>query len=76
MKLSALITVVCTVQLFAGSSYSQSANVTVNRDNATLGEIFRDVEGQSNFRFFYNVDQINVDRKVSIHASNANCLMS
>ncbi len=71
MKLSALITVVCTVQLFAGSSYSQSANVTVNRDNATLGEIFRDVEGQSNFRFFYNVDQINVDRKVSIHASNA-----
>lgn len=71
MKLSVFFLVTSAFSVFAGNSYSQYAKVNVNiqQKEAELESIFREIEKQTNFLFIYN-NQINVNRKVDVHARN------
>lgn len=56
---------------FAGNSnYSQMKELSVNVNNKTLKEVFREIEKNSQFVFFYLDSDINLDRKVSINSKN------
>lgn len=50
-------------------TYSQST-LSINLENKTIKEVFREIEKNSEYIFFYYDDAIDVDRKVSIHIRN------
>ena len=69
MKISTVFIFLTTFSLFAGTSYSQNANVNLDLKNVSLNEVFQSIEKQTEFRFFYNNQQLDVSRKVDIQAS-------
>ena len=73
MKLTAFLILILVFDVSA-SLYSQNAKVSVKIENATLSEIFSQIEEQSDYLFFYQNEQIrNVQRK-TIEVSNKNAL--
>lgn len=63
MKLTTFLVLALILNATA-AGYSQNSKVSVNVKNGTLSEIFSQIEAQSNYRFFYQNEQIlNVDRK-------------
>lgn len=54
----------------SGISYAQTAMVSVEARNATVGEILQDIKNQSEYDFFYNNDHIDLNRRVSISFNN------
>lgn len=70
MKLTLLLTVLTLVNA-AGSVYSQSKGLTLSLKNATLQEVFNKIEDQSKFKFFYQNEQIDVNRLVSVNVDGA-----
>ena len=59
-----------TLQVVASVTYSQSARLSLDMENATVREVLSSIEQKSDFYFTYNVKNINVDRKVSINIQN------
>lgn len=53
-------------------SYAQKVNISLNLRDVNMEEVFKKIEQQSEFGFFYNNRQINLKRKVSIQLNNAN----
>ena len=53
------------------SIYSQSAKITLNEKNVSIGELFAKIENQTEFDIFYNNDDIDVNEKVSIDVENS-----
>jgi len=70
MKLVLLILTTTTLSLFAISTYSQSARVTVELKNVSVKEVLKAIESSSEFFFIYNNELIDVDRKVNINAKD------
>ena len=54
----------------AKTTYSQNVKVNLDFTNASLTEVFREIEKQSEFRFFYNDMLLNTTKKVSFKANN------
>jgi len=71
MKLSVLFFVGSLGVSYASGTYAQTAMVSVESQNATVGEILKDIENQSDFDFFYNNNQIDLNRRVSISSRNS-----
>ncbi len=69
MKLFVLFITVCTLQISA-SVYSQTAKLTVEAKNATFGEVFDQIENQSEYVFFYRNGSLDNSRKVNVNAKN------
>ncbi len=69
MKLFVLFFTVCTLQISA-SVYSQTTKLTVDAKNATLGEVFDQIENQSEYVFFYRNGSLDNSRKVNVNAKN------
>ncbi len=67
MKLTTILIIVSLFQIQA-NTYSQKAKVTLNLENVTVEKVFSEIEAQSKFRFLYNHEKVNVNRKVSINA--------
>lgn len=65
MKLSRLL-VLITFILFTLSVLSQNARLTLPMDSISLQELFFSIENQTEYRFFYNNDEVNVARKVKV----------
>lgn len=57
MKFTLLLILFTTVQLFA-TVYSQTTRLSINMKNATLADIFEQIEEKSEFRFLYNNEMI------------------
>jgi TonB-linked SusC/RagA family outer membrane protein len=57
MKFTLLLILFTTVQLFA-TVYSQTTRLSINMKNATLADIFEEIEEKSEFRFLYNHEMI------------------
>jgi TonB-linked SusC/RagA family outer membrane protein len=55
MKFTFLMILLTALQSF-GSVYSQTTKLSVNLQNATLTDVFTEIEKQSEFRFLYNND--------------------
>ena len=71
MKLTVLMLAVCLSSVVA-STYAQTATLNVSAKNETLEKVLKQIEKQSEFLFFYNLEEINKNEKISINEKNAN----
>lgn len=71
MKITCLLVVVAFVQVSA-STYAQSTKLTLDMKNARLAELFEQIEKTSEFRFFYDSEQVDLSKRVSITQTNSN----
>jgi TonB-linked SusC/RagA family outer membrane protein len=69
MKLTLLILTTCFIQVSA-TVYSQNTKFTFDVKNKRVVDILRDIEDQSEFRFFYQREQVDVERKVDLKATD------
>ena len=65
VKISIILFVFALFNLHA-NSYAQSKRVTLVVNDATIENVFEQIEAQSKFRFFYKTGELNVNRKVSL----------
>ena len=58
--------------VFSGSatSYSQELNVSLNMNDVTVGEVFEAIQSQTDYSFWYDLKDVNVDRIISVKAEN------
>jgi len=52
----------------AASSYAQSTQINLNLKQSTLKQVFKEIESQTEFTFFYNDEVIDLDRVVDVRA--------
>ena len=67
MKLTIFILTVSILSSFSAETYSQTTKLTINQNNSTLLNVLKAIEGQSEFKFFYN-ESVEVNRTVSVEA--------
>ena len=68
MRLSVFFMVVGTVISWSATTYSQSTKLSVNLRDATVKEVIEAIEEQSEFLFLYQEGQVDLNRRVTIHA--------
>ncbi|WP_321343032.1 TonB-dependent receptor [uncultured Draconibacterium sp.] len=71
MKLTCLLVMIALVQVSA-NTYAQSTKLTLNMKNARLAELFEQIEENSEFRFFYDSDEIDLSHQLTIHTEESN----
>ena len=69
MKLTCAFILFLNLQMSA-SVWSQSTTMSVKLKNATLQELFTLIEKSSEYRFFYNNDEVDVNQRVSVNAED------
>ena len=69
MKLS-LIMLIGFASIAAASTYSQNTRLNLNLEEATIVEIFREIESSSEFGFFLKSDDLNTEKKHSVNLKN------
>jgi TonB-linked SusC/RagA family outer membrane protein len=70
MKLTFLMLIAGLSQIVA-ASYAQTAVLNVSAKNETLENVLKQIEKQSEFLFFYNLDEINKDERLSLDKKNS-----
>ncbi len=66
MKLTLFLFLLSISGLFANGGYSQESLVDLNFKNVSVNQILAEIERQSEYRFFFNHDQINTERRVDL----------
>lgn len=66
MKLNLILLILGTFSAMA-SSYSQSTRVNVSVEEGTIIDIFNQIEKQSEFRIFYRLDEIDLEKKYTVN---------
>ena len=56
----------------SASSYAQTSKLNLKMSNVSILEVFENIESQSDFRFFYDNAQLDLNRKVSVNVANRN----
>lgn len=69
IKLTALMILVLGMHVTA-SVYSQVTKLSLNSEQVSIKEVLQQVESQSDFRFIYENDKLNLERKVNIRMTN------
>ncbi|MDR1676291.1 MAG: SusC/RagA family TonB-linked outer membrane protein, partial [Tannerella sp.] len=69
MKLATIVLIIFCGNLSA-TAYSQRTRLTLELRNQSIKEGLYQIESQSGFRFIYEKEQINLDRKVSMRIKN------
>jgi len=69
MKLTLIGLFLCLMQVSA-TVYSQATKFSFELRQTQVADVLKEIEQESNFRFFYQREQVNVERKVSINADN------
>lgn len=72
MRVSLFLIFVSTAIAFSAVSYSQSAKLTLYLENVTVKDVIAAIEEQSEFIFFYQDQQIDISRKVTLRANDDN----
>lgn len=70
MKLLSLLILLSVVSVTANNSYSQQTKFNLKLENATVRQVFQQIEDESEFIFLYSEKSVDVNRKVSIKADN------
>ena len=65
MKLTILILTLSILSCFSAETYSQITKLTISENNSTLLNVLRAIEGQSEFKFFYN-EKVDVNMAASV----------
>lgn len=56
----------------SGTAFAQSQNaLTLDFDNAQITDVFKAIETKTPYRFFYQREQLDVTRKVTLHVKNS-----
>lgn len=71
MKLMTLLLMISLLEMHA-SSYSQNTKVSLNLKNATVEQVFQEIESKTEFKFLYKNKDIELNRKVSITVTKKN----
>ena len=71
MKFFVLFLLLGTVPCWAGIAYSQNVKMSLDMENTTVHDVINAIEKKGNFYFTYNLNQVNVNRKVSIKVNAA-----
>jgi TonB-linked SusC/RagA family outer membrane protein len=66
MKITLLLVILSTTLAFGRHSYSQDAKISLSLSNATVKEVFKAIEQQSEFIFFYQDQELDLTRSVNI----------
>ena len=69
MKLTVIMSLVLSANIFA-SAYSQSARFNLEANDQAIRDVLKTIEKSSDFRFFYNDDFTDLDKKVTISAND------
>lgn len=70
MKLSTLFILASLFSMKANDGYGQNTKVTLNMINVTVGQVIDKIEHSTALEFVYIIDDIDLERKVSINAKN------
>ncbi len=68
MKLSTLFVLAALFSMKANDSYGQRTKVTLSMNNVTVGQVIDKIEGSTEFEFVYIIDDVDLNRKVSVSA--------
>ncbi len=71
MKLTTLFVLITIFAASAGNSYSQATRIDLKMKNATLVDVFRQIERTSDFGFFFKNAEMDLTKRVSIDLENA-----
>lgn len=71
MKLTAGLILFAMFTTNAVNSYSQTTRINLDLKNATIVDIFRDIERNSEFGFFFKSEEFNLEKHQSIQISDA-----
>jgi hypothetical protein len=69
MKLTAILLVVFTMHVTA-TVYSQNTKLSLNMQGNSIKEVLQQIEAQSEYRFIYENEKVNLDTKVSIRVTD------
>ena len=69
MKLTFIGLFICFLQISA-NSYSQTTRFSFEMKEKQVLDVLREIESNSNYRFFYQREQLDVERRVSIFSDN------
>ncbi|HNX54017.1 MAG TPA: TonB-dependent receptor [Prolixibacteraceae bacterium] len=69
MKLTAFLIILFTLQVTA-TVYSQNKKLSLNMQGNTIKEVLQQIEAQSEYRFIYENEKVNLDTKVSIRVTD------
>lgn len=72
MRLTLFLVIFNAAFAYSISSYSQNTRLSIKLEHATVKEVLKDIESQSEFIFFYQDQQVNTHRKININVSNKN----
>jgi TonB-linked SusC/RagA family outer membrane protein len=70
MKICLFFLLISVATVSASVSYSQNTRLTLNLQNATMKELIKEIENQSEFIFVFYDNAVNLKQKVSIRASD------
>ncbi len=67
MKFSLLFFMVALFQLKAEPGYAQKIKIDLSINDASISKIIEEIESKTEFKFFYSKEELDLERKVSIH---------
>ena len=70
MRLTVFFLLFIIFEAYSVNSYSQNQKVRMNKGTATLAEIIRQIEKQTDYLFIYNEREVSLKRKVAISTPN------
>ena len=68
MKISSFLLFVVVFQSFASNNYAQNKKLTLSMDQVTIAHVLQAIQDQSEFKFFYNDQLVDVSKKVTVTA--------
>ena len=71
MRVTVFLLLLGMSNVFAGATYSQSVTFTFSKKNITLGQLFGEIQKQSEFIIFYRDSQVDLETKVNVTATDA-----
>lgn len=71
MKLTTFLLLFSLLTATAASTFSQSARINLKMKDASLVDVFREIERQSDFGFFFKSEDMDLSKHVSINLQNA-----
>ena len=69
MKLTLVVLLACFMQVSA-TVYSQSTKFTFDVKQKQVVDVLREIEDNSEFRFFYQREQVDVERKINLNVED------
>ena len=70
MKLTIMFIMAGIIQVVAINSYSQTTRLTIELKAASVADVLKEIENQSEFYFAYNKEAIDLNRKVDLNAQS------